>query len=166
MGAGKNKSHRKNRISKHVLQAEERKNLLAEQEAIAAGGGGIAPTKASVVVVPASATTTTTTTTQKKKKNKKKKNDTIKDPEEASSYLSLWKHDRNGAWKFNKNTQSWLLRHMYDHARVSKTSFATLVEYVSSSSAGGGDGVVKSRTMEDAKRRARRYKEWEKKGGG
>ena len=105
-------------------------------------------------------TTTTTMTTQKKKK----KNDTIKDPEEASSYLSLWKHDRNGAWKFNKNTQSWLLRHMYDHVRVSKTSIATLVEYVLSS-AGGGDGVMKCRTMEDAKRRARRYKKWEKKGG-
>ena len=30
---------------------------------------------------------------------------------------------------------------------------------------GGGDGVMKSRTMEDAKCRARRYKEWEKKGG-
>ena len=106
-------------------------------------------------------TTTTTTTTQKKKK----KNDTIKDPEEASSYLSLWKHDRNGAWQFNKNTQSWMLRHIYDHVRVSKTSFTTLVEYLLSS-AGGGDGVMKSRTMEDAKRRARRYKEWEKKGGG
>ena len=142
MGAGKNKSHRKNRISKHVLQAEERKSLLAEQEAIAAAGGGVAPTKkGSVVVVPASSTATTTTTQKKTNKKKKKKNDTIKDPEEASSYLSLWKHDRSGAWKFNKNTQSWLLRHMYDHVRVSKMSFATLVEYVSSAGGGGGGGT-------------------------
>ena len=117
----------------------------------------------SVVVVPASSTTvdesmtTTTTTTQKKKK---KKNDAIKDQKEASLYLSLWKLDRKpgGSWKFNENSQSWLLQHMYDHVKVSKSSFATLVEYVSSA---GGDAVMKSRTIEDAKRRARRYKEWE-----
>jgi hypothetical protein len=161
MGAGKNKSHRKKRISKHVLQAEERRKKLELGVAEDDRGDDDDDDDARVskkhpIIVD-----------EKEKKKKKEKNDDkIKDPKEGASYLSLWKHDRLGSWKFNKNTQSWLYRHMYDSNRVSKTSFALLIEYATE----GGDGM-KRRLIEDAKRRARRYKDWEGgrgegKGGG
>ena len=150
MGAGKNKSHRKKRISKHVLQAEERRKKLELGVAEDDRGDDDDDDDARVskkhpIIVD-----------EKEKKKKEKNDDKIKDPKEGASYLSLWKHDRLGSWKFNKNTQSWLYRHMYDSNRVSKTSFALLIEYATE----GGDGM-KRRLIEDAKRRARRYKDWE-----
>ena len=75
---------------------------------------------------------------------------------EAASYLSTWKNHRD-AWKFNKNTQSWLIRHMYESDKVSKTTFAVLLDYLRSSAA-----TTRQRIVTDAKRRALRYKEYEK----
>ena len=46
---------------------------------------------------------------------------------------------------------------MYDFDKVSKSTFATLVDYISQ----GGEGT-RLRVEEEAKRRARRYKDWEK----
>jgi hypothetical protein len=46
---------------------------------------------------------------------------------------------------------------MYDVDKVSKATFATLVDYISQ----GGEGT-RLRVEEEAKRRARRYKDWEK----
>lgn len=172
MGAGRNKSHRKKRISKHVLDSVERKKLAnveagllaAAAAAEAAGGGGtsLPPGGASVGVEA----TETTTTTGGGKESSSRRERKLKDPAEASTYLSSWKYDRadnnttsttTKRWKFNKNTQSWLLRHMYDGDRVNKTTFAILLEYII---AGKCDGV-RSKVREDAKVRARRYKEWE-----
>ena len=174
MGAGKNKSHRKKRISKHVLQAEERRNQTStEDQLLSAAEKGAYPTTTDI--------TDSGTTTIPVKESPGSKNDEnqtknkkatsslssakskTKDPEEAASYLSLWKYDNKNnnsakTWKFNKNTQSWLLRHMYDSEKVAKASFAILVDYVCQ----GGEGT-RCRVEEDAKSRARRYKEWEKK---
>ena len=148
MGAGKNKSHRKKRISKHVIQAEERKNQTeVEKQLLLAAENGTSTT---------SSTPSLSTPTEEKTSNTK-----TKDPEEAASYLTLWKYDQTNntkSWKFNKNTQSWLQRHMYDGDKVSKTTFATLIDYLIQ----GGDRLI-SRVEEDAKMRARRYKDWEKK---
>ena len=47
---------------------------------------------------------------------------------------------------------------MYDFDKVNKTTFALLVDYICQ----GGDGLI-SRVEEDAKTKARRYKNWEKK---
>jgi hypothetical protein len=47
---------------------------------------------------------------------------------------------------------------MYDFDKVSKSTFATLVDYVCQ----GGE-KTRLRVEEEAKRRARRYKDWEKK---
>jgi len=150
MGAGKNKSHRKKRISKHVIQAEERrKQTEVEKQLLLAAENG---TSSSSVTTPSTPTEEKTETTSNTK---------TKDPEEAASYLTLWKYDQTNntkSWKFNKNTQSWLQRHMYEGDKVSKTTFATLVDYLTQ----GGDRLL-SRVEEDAKMRARRYKEWEKK---
>ena len=183
MGARKNRSHRKKRISKHVLESVERKKLAnveagllaaAAAGAAEAGGGGTSPpTGASAGVeatdTTAAATTTTTATGGSKESPSRRERKLLnfKDPAEASTYLSLWKHDRaddatssstTKIWKFNKNTQSWLLRHMYDGNKVNKTTFAILLEYII---AGKCEGV-RSNVQEDAKVRARRYKEWEK----
>ena len=180
MGAGKNRSHRKKRISKHVLESVERKKLAnveagllaaAAAGAAEAGGGGTSPPTGASAGVEATDTTAATTTTatggsKESSSRRERKLLNFKDPAEASTYLSLWKHDRadNTAssttkiWKFNKNTQSWLLRHMYDGNKVNKTTFAILLEYII---AGKCEGV-RSNVQEDAKVRARRYKEWEK----
>ena len=148
MGAGKNKSHRKKRISKHVIQAEERrKQTEVEKQLLLAAENGTSTTPSTPSTPIEEKTTTSNTKT--------------KDPEEAVSYLTLWKYDQTNntkSWKFNKNTQSWLQRHMYEGNKVSKTTFATLVDYLIQ----GGDRLI-SRVEEDAKMRARRYKEWEKK---
>ena len=178
MGASKKtKTRRKKRISKHVLQAEERrKQTQAENHLLAAveQGGGETTTLSSSTEI----TKSTTSTKEGEKQSKGKiaaspsnSSSKTKDPEDAASYLSSWNYDRNrksdtsadiaaagsAAWKFNKNTQSWLLRHMYDSDKVSKATFAILVDYLSQ----GGKGT-RCRVEEDAKRRARRYKEWEK----
>ena len=149
MGAGKSKKHRKKRISKHVVESQTRKKQEdAEKQLLAAASEGNGETS-----------TNTDDANEPKKSTKHIK---TKDPAEAASYLSLWELDRKSEsttknWKFNKNTQSWLLRHMYDAEKVSKSTFATLVDYICQ----GGD-KTRLRVEEEAKRRARRYKEWEK----
>mmetsp|Transcript_324 Transcript_324/g.631 ORF Transcript_324/g.631 Transcript_324/m.631 type:complete len:224 (-) Transcript_324:45-716(-) len=157
MGAGKNKNHRKKRISKHVLEAQAlKKQTETENELLsAAERKGTADGAPSAVTTNATAEQEAATTEKSVPKSK------TRDPEVASSYLSLWNYDRTNntkTWKFNKNTQSWLLRQMYDFDKVSKATFAILVDYLCQ----GGDGA-RSRVEEEAKRRARRYKEWEKK---
>jgi hypothetical protein len=127
-------ARKKKRTSKHVLKAKEEREQ--QQQA----------TAATQEEKPRNAT----------KKNKKSKH--VKDPSEAAQYLSSWKHrNAGGAWKFNKNTQSWLLRHLYQTELVSKTTFQLLLEYLTDLK-----GQMRTRTMEDAKRRALRYKEYEK----
>lgn len=165
MGAGKN--HRKKRISKHVIQAEERrKQKDVEKELLSAAEKGTATpstTAASSDATPVN-NATPDPSGDSKVATPNKSSSRTKDPEEASSYLTLWNYDRTNntkTWKFNKNTQSWLLRHMYDFDKISKTTFSLMVEYLCQ----GGD-KAKSRVEEEAKRRARRYKEWEKKQQG
>ena len=93
-------------------------------------------------------------------KKKQGKNTNTKDPIEAAAYLTTWKHhndDNANEWKFNKNHQSWLIRHMYRGDRLNKVTFALMVEYLRSAANG-----TKERVREDAMRRAIRYKEWHK----
>lgn len=146
MGAGKNKAHRKNRISKHVQDSQKRHDEDANSGQKQQEG----------VVPPPNSAASKTTAAPRKKKGKKNRN--VKDPKEAASYLSSWKHKEAGTnWKFNKNTQSWLIRHMYQADLVDKTTFGLLLEYL-----GGGDERLHARVQEDATKRALRYKEYEK----
>ena len=164
MGAGKNKSHRKKRISKHVLQAEERrKQAEVEKQLLSASEKGTTSTSTlEDGDTSKSNTNTPTSSSSESQKTESTKTPTnSRNPELASSYLTLWSHDQKNntkSWKFNKNTQSWLLRSMYDFDKVSKTTFAILVDYICQ----GGEGLI-TRVGEDAKMRARRYKEWDKK---
>jgi hypothetical protein len=189
MGAGKNKSHRKKRISKHVLQAEERRKIADVEKKLVDGaaatekkrkkeknGSGVIvaddpndstspKTMASNASTELLASSSSSSSLSPAVVMAAKK---TKDPNEASSYLSLWKYDRstttkekdqNKQWKFNKNTQSWLLRHMYNPTKVPKHTFALLLEYLQN---GENNVGVQNRVLEEAKFRARRYKEFEK----
>lgn len=80
----------------------------------------------------------------------------VKDPSEASQYLKAW--ETKEGWKFNKNTQSWLLRHMYEADKVSKGTFTILLEYMKGLQ--GKD--AQKRVLEEATARAQRYREYEK----
>lgn len=137
MAAGKI-NRKKKRISKHVLKAQEGRDSAAP------GADEDLPTP--TPLQPA----------KKQAPPKKAKALKTKDPTEAASYLSSWKHRAaGGAWKFNKNTQSWLIRHMYEADKVSKPVFVILMEYL--------EGMKhKERVIEDAERRALRYKDFEK----
>ena len=87
----------------------------------------------------------------------KKQRKKTKDPTEVAQYLSSWQHRAAGTnWKFNKNTQSWIVRHMYEADKLNKQVFEKCLEYL-----GGINDTAKVRVVEDAKLRARRYKEYE-----
>jgi len=155
-GTGTTRKRKRRKFSKHVLEARKRKKERGQR----VQDGGSTPA-------------TQPSSTKKRKPAK------IKDPEEAASYLKRWREhttagactQRNedqeeqpesspvapAAWKFNKNTQSWLIRHMYDSENVSKSSFCVLVEYLR-----GMPDRGKTRILSDATRRALRYKDYEK----
>ena len=163
MGAGKNKSqHRKKRISKHVLQAEERKKQKeVENQLLSAAEKGKPTSSADIPTTDHQQSDKDKDTSATKSPSSSPKSSNTKDPEMASSYLTLWQYDKTNntkQWKFNKNIQTFLLRNMYDFDKVNKTTFALLVDYICQ----GGDGLI-SRVEEDAKTKARRYKNWEKK---
>ena len=137
----KGQTRKKKRVSKHVLKAQEEREVVT-------------PSKVEVDQ-PLSPPMQQKEPTMKPKKSKKSK---TKDPIEAASYLSAWKHrDAGGAWKFNKNTQSWLIRHMYEADKVHKATFVIMLEYLT-----GLTGTLKARVVDVAEKRALRYKTFEK----
>jgi hypothetical protein len=143
---------KKRSISKHVMDAEESRKKEASD-----GNDNTTTGEAAATAV-----------TRKKKRRKKKAQ--VKDPQEVLSYLSLWQQQQKlrqegkgneedeKIWRFNKNTQSWLIRHMYDAEKVAKGTFTILVSYLEALK-----GASRKRVHEDAVRRALRYKNWEKK---
>ena len=82
-----------------------------------------------------------------------KRNPKMKDPQEVATYLTHWKNDRAN-WKYNKNTQSWILRHMYEGEKISKETFTVLLEYLATIK---GETAIQ-RVANDAIRRAVRFK--------
>jgi hypothetical protein len=158
-----NARKKKRKITKHILQGNEDRLMKAQQPKQADGGDGI-----DMVDAPAELKTKKGNNTNKAaavsvstSASKKKKNKNVKDPNEVANYLSQWKKNNDGqesVWKFNKNTQSWLIRHMYEADKLSKVSFTLLLEYLNGLK--GGD--AKSRILTEATRRAIRYKEYEK----
>jgi hypothetical protein len=59
-------------------------------------------------------------------KGKKKDVDLTK---EAGEYIELWSKARE-SWKFNKKTQTYLLKHCYDPAELSKENFPAFLQYI------------------------------------
>jgi len=99
MGKSKTAAKKKQRVAKHIQVAREAK----EGETKEAGDSS----------------TSAAADKQKKKAPKKKAETHKKTPQEAHNYLVLWQASKTSTsgWKFNKNTQSWLLRHMYVGAK-------------------------------------------------
>merc|ERR1712062_458336 len=87
-----------------------------------------------------------------------KKPKQIKNPNDVLNYLKMWKNCKSGSgWKFNKNTQSWILRHMYTILLVNKEMFTLIVSYLD-----GLKGESRKRVLNEANKRALRYKRCEK----
>jgi len=139
------KTKKRKRVSKHILEARQKQQESA------------APGESLGAVSPASG--------PKKSKNR---NRNVKDPAEAALYLKQWQESREGTteslWKFHKNTQSWLIRHMYDASKVSKSTFEILVAYLQAMPPPKfvtRGGSIKERIRQDATRRVVRYKDHE-----
>lgn len=143
MTTKKNAKKKRRRVSKHILNSSKTRAAgggasTRSQEDDGRGTNGDGP--------PVAAAATA------KKQQRSKNNKHVKDPKEAMAYLEQWKVSRGLDWKFNKNTQSWLIRHMYDAALVSKHTFEVLLEYLQDCHAD-----VKKRLCIDATQRAVRY---------
>jgi hypothetical protein len=159
--ASKARGKKKRKISKHVLQAQEERIMKQQQPPPPSDGGEVTtvvpPPEEMQKANTKASNNKASTSAPKKKKNKKN----VKDPNEAANYLTQWKRHSSGdesIWKFNKNTQSWLIRHMYEADKLSKSAFTLLLEYLNGLK--GGD--AKSRILAEATRRAIRYKAYEK----
>ena len=131
---------KKKRISKHILQSRQVDPNNAKEGEQSLNNE----------------TNASTISSQSSKQQDKKRHE--KHPKELESYLSTWKHrDSGSGWKFNKNTQSWLIRHMYNHEKVPKSMFFLLLEYLSHIKGKN----LRERILSDANRRALRYKSWQ-----
>jgi hypothetical protein len=135
---------KKRKISKHMIQAKKDHEELQK----ARDTEGIPDIEIDDPIGKAAAS-------EPQKKKRSKANSHVKDVKEAAGYLTNWK-EHQGHWKFNKNTQSWLIRHMYESEKVAKSTFTILLEYLEGLQ---GEGA-KARISEDATRRALRYKKY------
>lgn len=170
----KTPSIKKKRISKHVLKSRQSQKVEAGNASNGprdVGNGNVDGTSlqptADSQSGPLRNSDLSSSADPSKRKRKKKRNSHVKDPEEATTYLSNWKAskasddsgrspvDAPSVWKFNKNTQSWLIRHMYECDKVAKGTFTLLQEYLK-----GLEGTItKDRIRTEATRRVLRYKE-------
>lgn len=163
MAGGSNKVHRKKRISKHVLESQKRREEEEQPAAVPNArddsrkiDGPVPPVTKDGTTDTSAADTSDKNPARKKRKNKKR----TRDPLAGHAYLSTWKHRSSGegVWKFNKNTQSWLIKNMYDCDAIPKATFTLLVGYIE----GLKGEAMRKRVQDDAVRRALRYKNWEK----
>jgi WKF domain len=179
-----NSANRKKRVSKHVLKSRQGKKRVEEggddvpaTNDVAAnvigsgnsGGTGSPQSSAERGGDSGAKAEALPSADHARRRRKRKTISQMKDPGEAASYLKAWKASKTGittdgatplggpadAWKFNKNTQSWLIRHMYEFDKVPKGTFSILQEYLK-----GLEGTLtKERIRTEATWRARRYKE-------
>lgn len=185
----KKKKGKKRKISKHIAKNAASKSNVAAVTGMNPRAAGkptveIDATTSTTTTLDADAAVAADNAADgtSSKKKKRRKNVVEKNPSEAASYLSAWEQqnkdnltnnnttskDRSTSsipeqqqnWKFNKNTQSWLIRHMYQAEMVSKSTFGLLLKYLKS-----GDDKTMQRCVHDATRRALRYQN-NKKGEG
>ena len=146
----------KKRVAKHILAAREKSNANVENNVDDVLSSS---SLSDVVPIIPSPLESDRPSINKKNKNPSSPNPKThtKPPTEASNYLILWSSAKEDAWKFNKNTQSWLLRHMYDDDLVNKKTFGLLLEYMPSIK---GTGMLE-RLVKEAFLRAKLYKKFE-----
>jgi WKF domain len=143
----KNAAKKKRKVSKHILVANKEREALEKARKTDPFGSVVTTDTDSEPV-----TATSPAASSSSKKISPSPSSNTKDIKEAAGYLTNWKNYRQ-QWKFNKNTQSWLIRHMYEADKVAKGTFTLLLEYLH----GLGN---KQRVLQDATRRALRYKEY------
>lgn len=153
------KKGKKRKISKHIADAKMKNVKLDSTDT------GINDSS-NVTVIPTPAVLTTTPS----KKQKLAKH--TKDPVDVEGYLMAWKKQQDltsddsstsrmtTTWKFNKNTQSWLIRHLYDSTKISKSIFAIALQYFLKSNIN-----VQQRLRDDATQRAIQYQQHQQEKG-
>eukprot|EP00929_Paragymnodinium_shiwhaense_P016746 TRINITY_DN125380_c0_g1_i1.p2 TRINITY_DN125380_c0_g1~~TRINITY_DN125380_c0_g1_i1.p2 ORF type:complete len:296 (-),score=112.02 TRINITY_DN125380_c0_g1_i1:172-1059(-) len=93
---------------------------------------------------------------RKARRRQHQRNMHCKEASEGLEYLTRWsaakeaeaagkKVKGDAAWKFNKATQAWLLRHLYEPEKVPKDCFKLLLRYID-----GLKGVARDRLREKA----------------
>ena len=154
------KKGKKRKISKHIVDAKLKSASLASTDPDTNN-------ETSNVLIPAA---TSSLSLSKKQKMTKQKH--MKDPVDVEGYLMAWKqhhnlsadassnHGTTTIWKFNKNTQSWLIRHLYDSTKISKSIFALALQYFLKSNLN-----VQQRLREDAMQRAIQYQQQQQERG-
>ena len=161
------KKGKKRKISKHIADAKVKSDSLSSSPS-----GGIFDSKDSGTTNNSSNVTfmptpvELTTSTSKKQKSAKH----TKDPVDVEGYLMAWKEQQDlssdgireaaTTWKFNKNTQSWLIRHLYDTTKISKSLFAIALQYFLKSNIN-----VQKRLRDDATQRAIQYQQQQQEKG-
>jgi hypothetical protein len=142
----KKKISKRRRISKHVAEAQQK-------AAAAAAAAASAETKSESVEHVDDGDKTTTTSPKK----------ALSDADhsiQATAYLKAYKTSKlgeaDGGWKFSKNTQTWIIKHMYNADIISKSTFSLLLEYML-----GLQGKTRMRVLQEATDRILQYKEYE-----
>mmetsp|Transcript_20475 Transcript_20475/g.23200 ORF Transcript_20475/g.23200 Transcript_20475/m.23200 type:complete len:232 (-) Transcript_20475:177-872(-) len=79
----------------------------------------------------------------KKQEEQRQIEDIKRKKETAMAFLELWYTDRK-SWRFNKNHQSWLLKHMFNQDRVDALMFKILKKYIQSVEGKSRDGILES----------------------
>ena len=157
--AGTKKKGKKRRISKHIVNSRlpSFKNENEAEPGIESAHTLLNKSQPITVV-------------KEKKVSKKRRN--VKDPTDVAGYLTAWKNCQEEhqidnsvsvvsskiSWKFNKNTQSWLIRHLYDGSKVTKSVFNDAILYF-----GKANDAVQERLRQDATMRALRYQQYNSK---
>jgi hypothetical protein len=156
----KNKAQKKKRISKHMLKSRD--GTVVETADVEQGNEMNNVVKNSIETSSEWITPNAISNNAEAVSSARH----VKEPEEATSYLTTWKAFKrntdestsvsNTVWKFNKNTQSWLIRHLYEVDKVPKGTFDLLLEYLQ----GLQGDKTQLRIVSEASRRARRYKDY------
>lgn len=164
------KKGKKRKISKHIADAKLKSATMAPSPSAGIFDSTDPDTNSNTIDTLIVATTASTTTSSKKQKLTKQKH--TKDPVDVEGYLMAWKqqHDisldassnqvTTTIWKFNKNTQSWLIRHLYDSTKISKSIFAIALQYFLKSNIN-----VQQRLRDDAMERAILYQQQQQEKG-
>jgi WKF domain len=174
------KKGKKRKVSKHILDAKMKHatTVTTETTTFQSGDGDDVSDQLDTgskalheTTIPTTSSAPTTTNHKKQKTNKEKKE--MKDPVDVEGYLLAWQQQEQQSdqtlerinpvsdqpvetkpWKFHKNTQSWLIRHLYDSTKISKHTFIIAVQYFSKSNVN-----VQERLRQDAMQRATQYQQ-------
>jgi WKF domain len=150
------KKGKKRQISKHIINSKLKSKNSETDTALNA-----------VVATPLLNSSNEIASSDQSQTKAAKRRQQVKDLLDVAGYLTAWKtHQQKHSdgvgkslsksiWKFNKNTQSWLMRHLYNSTKVTKTIFNDALPYFVSA-----NDEVQQRLRHDATIRALRYQQY------